>query len=621
MHQSNCFIPECDLIQPIQVGAENAKTLFEDMIHDNVGDNISTKNPMYCELTAQYWAWKNMNCDYYGFFHYRRYLSFNPRSNGKVDSWNIIVKDYLCNSAVKDMHISNEYVKEIEEEISKYDVLTMKPSNLKKACGLTVYEQYKKDGIKLHIEDLDTLLEIIKEKYPEFYDTAKEYLHGYIAYIGNIFIMKKEIFCDYCQWLYDILDEFEHRTDMSGYSVEGYRTPGHLGERLFGIYYTWLKKYRDINSKELQLVFFSNTEKQENLKPAFEKNNIPIAMVSNENYAPFYAAMIQSLLQNLSSTSNYDLVFLQRDFQSKTKRLFKSMIESYPNVSIRFYNVGQFFADSQLNVSPTIPIETYFKLMIPELFKSFSKVLYLDGDMIIKADISELFETDISDYLLGAVIDIAAAGVVNGFDQYRKEYVLNYMRMKNPLNQINAGVLLINIAKMRENFTTQYLLKFAEGAAFQFQDQDVLNVLCEGNVLFLEQNWNFAGDEIQGYRGNIETFAPRDYYLAYRKAAENPKIIHYAGNEKPWYFPQQEWAEEFWTNFAKTPFYFAYINKRMFEISDYVIAQRNTIGNHPLPKKKKKKQLIRKIADILMPYGTVRREVVKVAYKKIRRII
>ena len=117
--------------------------------------------------------------------------------------------------------------------------------------------------------------------------------------------------------------------------------------------------------------------------------------------------------------------------------------------------------------------------------------------------------------------------------------------MKNPLNQINAGVLLINIAKMRENFTTQYLLKFAEGAAFQFQDQDVLNVLCEGNVLFLEQNWNFAGDEIQGYRGNIETFAPRDYYLAYRKAAENPKIIHYAGNEKPWYFPQQEWAEEF----------------------------------------------------------------------------
>ena len=59
----------------------------------------------------------------------------------------------------------------------------------------------------------------------------------------------------------------------------------------------------------------------------------------------------------------------------------------------------------------------------------------------------------------------------------------------------------------------------------------------------------------------------------------------------------------------------------MFEISDYVIAQRNTIGNHPLPKKGQLKQLIRKIADILMPYGTVRREVVKVAYKKIRRII
>ena len=44
------------------------------MLHDDEGDNISNKNKTYCELTAQYWAWKNMEADYYGFFHYRRYF-------------------------------------------------------------------------------------------------------------------------------------------------------------------------------------------------------------------------------------------------------------------------------------------------------------------------------------------------------------------------------------------------------------------------------------------------------------------------------------------------------------------------------------------------------------------
>ena len=68
--------PKAASIIPIQVGAENAPVLFQDTLHDNEGDNISSLNPMYCELTAQYWAWKNTDADYYGFCHYRRYFDF-----------------------------------------------------------------------------------------------------------------------------------------------------------------------------------------------------------------------------------------------------------------------------------------------------------------------------------------------------------------------------------------------------------------------------------------------------------------------------------------------------------------------------------------------------------------
>ena len=76
-----------DILQPIQVGAARAAVRLPDMLHDDEGENISALNPMYCELTAQYWAWKNLDCDYYGFFHYRRYLSFagQPRQLGQPD--------------------------------------------------------------------------------------------------------------------------------------------------------------------------------------------------------------------------------------------------------------------------------------------------------------------------------------------------------------------------------------------------------------------------------------------------------------------------------------------------------------------------------------------------------
>ena len=65
------YVPENPIFYPVQVGTALMEKRLEHMAYrDNEGDNISGKNPDYCELTAQYWAWKNIDCDYYGFFHY-----------------------------------------------------------------------------------------------------------------------------------------------------------------------------------------------------------------------------------------------------------------------------------------------------------------------------------------------------------------------------------------------------------------------------------------------------------------------------------------------------------------------------------------------------------------------
>ena len=75
-HEKDVAFPDCPLIEPIQVGAALATEHFPGMIGDDTGDNISELNRSFCELTAQYWAWKNCDADYYGFMHYRRYFLF-----------------------------------------------------------------------------------------------------------------------------------------------------------------------------------------------------------------------------------------------------------------------------------------------------------------------------------------------------------------------------------------------------------------------------------------------------------------------------------------------------------------------------------------------------------------
>ena len=67
------------------------------MLHDDEGENISDKNPMYCELTAQYWAWKNLDADYYGFCHYRRYFNFSDTVY-EEDPWGNVLDCLLYTS-------------------------------------------------------------------------------------------------------------------------------------------------------------------------------------------------------------------------------------------------------------------------------------------------------------------------------------------------------------------------------------------------------------------------------------------------------------------------------------------------------------------------------------------
>ena len=216
-----CEVPNYPLLVPIQVGAALADAHFPGFLHDDTGDNISAKNRSYCELTAQYWAWKNIEADHYGFFHYRRYLY--PDEGAK--------RPYIVRSEPTPGLLDKLGYGEFERLIERNDLILPKAENM----FVLVREHYA-SAVYHHAEDLKLAERIVAERTPEMSDAMEGYLSGELQYFGNIYIMRREVFRDYCAWLFPILDEFDRRADMSGYTAQEKRADGYIAERLLGVY-------------------------------------------------------------------------------------------------------------------------------------------------------------------------------------------------------------------------------------------------------------------------------------------------------------------------------------------------------------------------------------------------
>lgn len=548
-----CYMPKGRFFYPIQVGAKNAQVRFPDILHDDVGDHISEKNPMYCELTAQYWAWKNDQADYYGFFHYRRYFSFSDHiypENRFVDA----LMDYLDDSVYEKLALDEHTMR---QKICQYDMITTKPVCLKKLHRSlkSNYHQYVSTPYQYQ-EDLDLLLDIIREKYPAYYDTAKYYLHqSPIGYYCNMFIMKKEIFTDYCEWLFTILSEHERRRNYTNYDADAYRVSGYLGERLFGIYYMHLKNSGQYKCCELQRVLFANVEKREELKPAFTDNNTAIALAANDGFVPYLATTLQSVIENASSNNNYDIIILSQDISVENKRYLRQMIKLKKNFCIRFLNPAPLIQGRRLFTRGHFSIETYYRLALPEMLQHYKKIVYLDSDLVVESDIAALYQENIEGYLLAAARDADTAGLYNGFEPDKKEYTDHVLQLARPFDYFQAGVILFNLEEFRRQFTTDEIFQFAEKENWQLLDQDILNKLCEGKVKYVDMAWNVMVDFNNIRISQIIKLAPQWLNKMYMEARKKPKIIHYAGPQKPWIFPEMDMGLLFWKYAKHTPYY------------------------------------------------------------------
>lgn len=189
---------------PIQVGA--ALTDIEMFpVRDSEGENISNKNPQYCELTALYWIWKHDKAKYVGLSHYRRKFEINEEQAEKL------------------LH-------------SDIDVVTTVP--VVNFAGIR--QQYCSDHEE---KDWDIMLEAIEKIHPEYACTADKVQNGIYYYAYNMFIARREILDDYCRWLFPILSYCEEKIGVKADSYQN-RYIGFLAERLLTIYLVRNRQYK-----------------------------------------------------------------------------------------------------------------------------------------------------------------------------------------------------------------------------------------------------------------------------------------------------------------------------------------------------------------------------------------
>lgn len=597
---------ESDILQPIQVGAANAAVRFDHMLHDDEGENISGLNAQYCELTAQYWAWKNVDADYYGFCHYRRYFDFSDERHEENDYGEVM--DGVIDAETQARYRLDDA--SIAAAIEGYDVVTTEVKDLRTFPfrANTPLEHYAEAEL-LKEDDLPCVLALVEEMHPDYVEDVEAFANGNFTCFCNMYILKKDVFFDYCEWVFPILERFRSVTDMSTYSKEAMRTPGHLSERLFNIYLNHhLRTGANWKTKQLQCVHFEFPDKTNApVLPGLQLEQplpvVPMVFAADNNYVPMLTTTIHSMLENASPDSFYDVVVLENGITGYNQNVMRDFL-ARENVSVRFVNAGSLVAEYDLSTNNEhIGIETYFRFLIQDILPDYDKVLYLDSDLIVEGDVAKLYATDLQGDLLAAVRDVDFLGNLNLKDGNRLRYNDETLHMKNPYDYFQAGVLVLNTEAMRAAHTVEEWLTFASNPDYIYNDQDVLNACCEGRVRYLDPRWNVMND--CGNRiHNVFQHAPADVYAEFLAAYGDAWIIHYAGFEKPWRTWYCDRNETYWEYARETPFY---------EVMLHMLLQNERpdaapVGKRPaLPVGK----VVRKIANPLMPVGSKRREMAK----------
>ena len=290
------------------------------------------------------------------------------------------------------------------------------------------------------------------------------------------------------------------------------------------------------------------------IKKVFEES-IPICFSVNNNFLPFTGVMIQSIIDHSNNKDNYDIIVLCSDASNDLKNKMASLANGKKNIYIRFYDVNKFFKVPKSLFTDNVYTQTsysheiYYRLLIPTLMPEYKKVLYFDGDMIALTDVAELYHsTELGDNLIASSRDYAGLCHCYKEGDDRRWYREEVLGLGNVDNYILSGTLVINVPEFNKAYSGQKLMEIAGSMNWRQHDQDILNVVCENRILLVDGGWDYLQDF--GWINYLPDWLKKEY----NESAKNVKIVHFAGQRKPWVNSSQN-SEKFWEICKRTPFF------------------------------------------------------------------
>ncbi len=253
---------------------------------------------------------------------------------------------------------------------------------------------------------------------------------------------------------------------------------------------------------------------------------IPVFFSIDDGYAPYLAVALKSAAENSSKENNYKAIILYQELAEENMKKLSSLATE--NFEIEFFRMNEGLEAITDKMSNRLrcdyfTLTIYFRLFIPEMFPQYDKGIYIDSDVVIPGDLAELFSIDLGDNLIGACQDHSVSEVPE---------LVNYMENAVGVSRdkyINSGVLLMNLKELREVKLSEHFLSLL--TTYQFDcvapDQDYLNAICSGRILYLDERWDAMPTE-----GKAEI--------------ENLGIIHYNLFSKPWCYDNIQYGDYFW---------------------------------------------------------------------------
>lgn len=321
---------------------------------------------------------------------------------------------------------------------------------------------------------------------------------------------------------------------------------------------------------------------------SFKYKEIPIILATDENYLLQTLVTIVSVMENSSKECTYHFRILTKSaFTQSGNAHIRAITSKYRNCSIETVEMGDAFSDVKLNI-PHITSPTFYRLLSASLFPEFSRVIYLDSDVIVESDLKLFFNQNISEYYVAGVKAPSYHAAINGNKKYCQENHLPAIDQ-----YINAGVILLNTENIRQDGVEAKFIELARHG-LRSQDQDVINSVCYGRIKHLEYQYNCMAAKYED--GSI---LRKVFTRSQINAANNlPKIIHYAAESKPWKNLDCALADRWWKYATLTPFYeeialgnlsdmiFAAKTRKWMQVSRKQISRKQIVKRNSLEKAK-----------------------------------